>query len=161
MFGSNLEAEKQRMQFQLSAYGDFVKAQAAWQRAGINQEGTDDQLKELRAAMINPASTDAQLKKMIGDAVTKQASTDASLKLRDTIFRIVFASPADVVRAVANFTELTHKEECVIPDADLAVYQQMRRGIKQEEVTKEVFAMALFGCKLKKTGPPERQANGP
>jgi hypothetical protein len=112
-------------------------------------ETTDAQLKELRAAMINPASTDAQLKKMIGDAMTNQAKTDASLKLRDAIFRIVLFSPAEVVRAVAAFTELTRKEECKMPEAELAVYQQMRRRIISEDVTKQEITMALFGCKLK------------
>jgi hypothetical protein len=38
LFGSSLETQKQHMQIQLSAYADFAKGQAAWQRAGMIQK---------------------------------------------------------------------------------------------------------------------------
>ena len=77
-----------------------------------------------------------------------QASADASLKVRHPIFRIVLFSPAKVVTAVATFTELTHKEKCELPAAELALYKEMRGRIISEDVTNQVIAMALFGCKL-------------
>jgi len=124
-FGSSLETQKQYLQIQLSAYADFAKAQAAWQRA------------------------DAVAKQLAQNAGIDPAITDASLKLREAIFRIVLFSPAEVVRAVAAFTEQTRNEECEVPEAELAVYQQMRRRIIPEDVTNKEITMALFGCKLK------------
>jgi hypothetical protein len=148
--GGQLETKKQSMQIQLAAYGDFAKAQAAWQRASVSPATTDAQLKKFKDAVIDPASTDAQLKKMISDAMIDQAAiTDAKLKLRDAVFRIVLFSPAEVVNALAAFTQTTLEEECVLKEDEFDVYERMRRQIISEPVTKQDIAMALFGCKLK------------
>ena len=127
-FSSSLETEKQRMQIQLSAYADFAKAQAAWQRAG--------------------AETD--------DAKRKEAIRDSSLRIRDAAFRIVVFSPPEVVRALAAFVQQSgDREECNTTDTDIALYQIVRRQNTRQvsesdhDVSNQDVAMALFGCKLK------------
>lgn len=139
LYSGSLESEKQRMQIQISAYADYAKAQAAWQRAGEENEFK-------REAAYN----------------------DAALKIRDAAFRIVVFSPAEVVRALAEFVEQSRdRKECDITRADIAVYQILRRqnlqsdyiSIKRGPITGEVsnpdpvsdrdVAMALFGCNLK------------
>jgi hypothetical protein len=138
LFSGSLETEKQRMQIQLSAYADFAKAQAAWQRAQLERD---------------------ELKK-------EAAKSDAALKIRDANFRIVVFSPPEVVRALAAFMEENHNEQCGTTDADIAVYQTIRRqkldsdyipnlitrkimGQVSDHVSNQEVAMALFGCKLK------------
>lgn len=114
----SLETEKQRMQIQLSAYADFAKAQAAWQRA----EWEDDESQK------------------------KATRRDANLKIRDAAFRIVIFSPAEVVRALAAFMEENHSEVCSTSQADLALYQSIRRQTS-DDVSNRDIALALFGCK--------------
>jgi hypothetical protein len=121
-FGSSLETKKQRMQIQLSAYADFLKAQASWQRANTPKTGQDD-----------------------------PAKTDASLKIRDAAFRMVVFSPAPVVKAFAAFTALTTQEECYIPKAELDIYQRMSGEAISENIEDHEVAMALFACKLKQS----------
>jgi hypothetical protein len=120
--GGSLETEKQRMQIQISAYADFAKGQAAWQRARAE---ADESKKE-------------------------EAFRDASLKIRDAAFRIVIFSPAELVRALAAFVEENHKEECETTEADLTLYRSIRRHVSSSDhVSNQDIAMALFGCKLK------------
>jgi hypothetical protein len=148
LFSGLLETEKQRMQIQISAYADFAKAQAAWQRAQAQEEGDESKKKTAREAAID----------------------DASLKIRDAAFRIVVFSPPEAVRALAEFVEQSGKRgECNITQADIALYQILRRQnsdqdsdyisnfIRQQirghasnsdQVSNEDIAMALFGCKL-------------
>jgi hypothetical protein len=140
LYSGSLETEKQRMQIQISAYADYAKAQAAWQRAGEENE----------------------------QSKREAAENDAALKIRDAAFRIVVFSPAEVVGALAEFVEQSRdRKECDITRADIAVYQILRRqnlqsdyiSIKRGHITGEVsnpdpvsdrdVAMALFGCKLK------------
>jgi hypothetical protein len=100
LYSGLLETEKQRMQIELSAYADFAKAQAAWQRAGMEK----DQSK--REAVEN----------------------DAALKIRDAAFRIVVFSPPEVVGALSAFVEQSgNREECNLTQADIALYQTIRQ----------------------------------
>jgi hypothetical protein len=86
----------------------------------------------------------------------KEAIRDSSLRIRDAAFRIVVFSPPDVVRALAAFVEQSgDREECNTTDADIALYQIVRRQNTRQasnsnyDVSNQDVAMALFGCKLK------------
>jgi hypothetical protein len=119
--GDLLEINKQRLQTQLSAYADFAKAQAAWQRADSEAD----------------------------QATKNTAQKDANLKIRDAAFRIAIFSPDDVVKAFAAFIREKHREDCAASPADLAVYQTLRARVSDKNVPNEDMAMVLFGCTLK------------
>jgi len=140
LYSGSLETDKQRMQIQIAAHADYAKAQAAWQRAGAEEDKTK----------------------------REAAENDAALKIRDAAFRIVVFSPPEVVKALAEFVEQSRdRKECDITSADIAVYQILRQrnlqpdyiSTKRAQITGEVsdpdpvsnrdVAMALFGCKLK------------
>src|SRR5690348_12465925 len=99
-FGGSQEVEKQRTQIQLSAYADFVKAQASLQRAEAQEKD-----RSRKAAAVD----------------------DANLKIRDAAFRMVIVSPAEVVEALAAFTRDRHPQDCgaVTPQSDIDVYKKM------------------------------------
>lgn len=139
-FSGPLETKKQRAQIQITAHADFLKAEAAWQRAGAEADN---------------------------DEKTK-AERDASLKIRDAAFRIVVFSPVAVVKALAVFVEQNHKHEaCKLTQSDIDLYQILRRQTqidgdffeflrfgksdpvsKEKDISDQELAMALFGCKL-------------
>jgi len=121
--GDMLETRKQRLQTQLSAYADFAKAQAAWQRANLEGEASKKE----------------------------EAIRDAKLKIRDAAFRIAIFGPDDLVKSVSKYFAENQRGNCTNSAADIAVYQTMRAKAQNSDldVPAQDMAMVLFGCTFK------------
>ena len=132
---SRLEPEKQRLPYELGAYSDFAKAEAAW-------------ILRPRPQQPPPQSTPAPEKATPAPDPTKE-EREINLKIRDAAFRIVIFSSSSVIEALATFIRSTPREACDISSKDIAIYQKIRLGILGSNagvVSNADIAMTLFGC---------------
>ena len=76
---------------------------------------------------------------------------EANLRIRDAGFRLAIFSPGDVVKSYAAFVREKHPEMCTTATspADIAVYQNLRREVSDQNVSNDDLTMAIFACKPK------------
>ena len=119
--GDMLETRKQRLQTQLTAYGDFAKAQAAWQRAG------DASKKEEAEKDANLKIRDAAFRIAIfsPDDLVKSLSKYVAEKHRGNCAN----SAADIAVYQTMRAKAQAQDKSNVPDQDMA--------------------MVLFGCTFK------------